>query len=459
MPARPPMIPPFPAPVIVVPGITASALRDEYPVDPERVWSFSDAASGAIATWTRSFERVALHPEDLRFELREPARVRPDALFHTPYGELIHELRHNLSPHADQTVPVYPFAYDWRHPLEPTEHTLATFIDEVIDRTRLLPHYHAAGYGTRRLPARVHLVGHSMGGLVIGGYLARYGPAKVDKIATLGSPFRGSHEAVLKVATGLATLGAANSSSREREVARLTPALYHLLPSYADAVRADASLSTDLFHADTWQPAILATLREHVRLHGLDKTDLDASARRIFHNLLTIAATHRQTLERLALERPSDWLCIVGVGNRTRVRLHIESRDGTPYFDLTSDDRENRWIKNGERTSATGDGTVPFSGARCAFIPPEQVVCICPDDLGYWEIEDRVLQAASGLHPVLPKINLVHRLVASHLLGRRTGEIWGRRSPEVPAGKPWLPPIAGLIEKDPPRQTRRPRKR
>jgi hypothetical protein len=60
---------------------------------------------------------------------------------------------------------------------------------------------------------------------------------------------------------------------------------------------------------------------------------------------------------------------------------------------------------------------------------------------------------------VLPKINLVHRLVASHLLGRRTGEIWGRRSPEVPAGTSWLPPIAGLIEKDPPKKTRPPRKR
>jgi hypothetical protein len=30
---------PLPNPVIVLPGIMGSSLRDEYPVDPETVWS------------------------------------------------------------------------------------------------------------------------------------------------------------------------------------------------------------------------------------------------------------------------------------------------------------------------------------------------------------------------------------------------------------------------------------
>ena len=42
-------------PVIVVPGITATNLRDEYPISPETVWS-------AIS---KDYSRISLHP-DLR---------------------------------------------------------------------------------------------------------------------------------------------------------------------------------------------------------------------------------------------------------------------------------------------------------------------------------------------------------------------------------------------------------
>ncbi|MEN1728435.1 MAG: hypothetical protein AAGJ52_08330, partial [Pseudomonadota bacterium] len=75
-------------PVIVVPGITASELRDDYPVDPQTVWS---------AILKRHYERVMLHPEDLRYELVEPSRVRPDKVFKLVYGNLIDELRYNLA--------------------------------------------------------------------------------------------------------------------------------------------------------------------------------------------------------------------------------------------------------------------------------------------------------------------------------------------------------------------------
>ncbi|MEO7412996.1 MAG: hypothetical protein ABIZ81_06540, partial [Opitutaceae bacterium] len=207
---------PFSYPVIFLPGIMASALRDGYPINPEAVWS-------PLKLIVKAYERVTLHPSDTRYELIEPARVTADQVFGLVYSEFIEELRHNLSPQADQPVPVYPFAYDWRQPLDNTEAALAAFVGEVIDRTKLLRHYHDAGYGTAKFPAKVHLVGHSLGGLIIAGYLQRHGEGSVAKVATVASPLRGSLEAVSKTATGVGALGSSPGSSREREAARVTP--------------------------------------------------------------------------------------------------------------------------------------------------------------------------------------------------------------------------------------------
>src|SRR4051812_21236229 len=87
-------------PVIFVPGITASELRDEYPVKPETVWS---------AVLNKAWDRICLHPDDVRYELQEPARVRADNVFSAVYGDVIDELRHNLTDRADRPVPVFPF--------------------------------------------------------------------------------------------------------------------------------------------------------------------------------------------------------------------------------------------------------------------------------------------------------------------------------------------------------------
>ena len=89
----------YPAPVIFLPGIMGSALRDEYPVSPENVWSVLKAA-------TKSYERITLHPDNTRYELVEPARVVPDQMFELFYREIVEELRHNLTQDAEFPVPV-----------------------------------------------------------------------------------------------------------------------------------------------------------------------------------------------------------------------------------------------------------------------------------------------------------------------------------------------------------------
>ncbi len=439
------MAAPMPNPVIVVPGITASCLRDEYDLEDARVWALT----------SRRYERVALHPDDTRYERDLPARVRADRVFGVPYHELIEDLRHDLSPTADRPTPVHPFAYDWRQPLDDLENELGVFIDEVIERTALMPHYHEAGW--HEAPS-VDLVGHSMGGLIIAGLLASY-ETRVRKVVTIGTPFRGSLEAVIKITTGLSSIGG-RSASREREVARVTPALYHLLPAFDGAVEADRGIPSSMFDPDAWQPAVVETIAEYVRLHGRDRA-LSRSKRKkaageLFHRMLADAAAHLERVEGLELGAAglaeTDWLCIVGLGDETRLRLRI-TRDarGHPFFDLRSVDRDDLWTPdNSVRTTRTGDGTVPYLGARPAFLPDDRLVCVSDDDFGYWELGDRVLEGALGvgLHAMLPKMNVVQKLIVCHLTsGEAHAGVWGRRAPDLPLEAPWRPPIAGLRER------------
>ena len=428
---------PLAYPVVLVPGITASSLRDEYGLPPETVW----------AALTKEYERVALHPDNLRYETIEPARIAPDTVLEIAYKELIEELRYNLREQQDQSVPVFPFAYDWRQPLETTEAQLAEFVDEVIDRTRLLRHYRQAGFDAN---PRVNLVGHSMGGLVIAGYLARIGDkARVSKVATLATPFRGSFEAVIQITTGTANLGSHAPSSRERETSRLTPALYHLIPSCTGLTVNPPLPPKDLFEPTLWQPSIVKTLQEYVRLYAADPTGAGQQAAKLFSSLLSDAGKHRARIENFkpadAGLGPDDWLCVAGVNSKTRVRLNVvPAADGTPEFNLQSADRDDQWNETDAiKSPLTGDGTVPFPGAVANFIPIESIVCVTPDDYGSWELQDRLTTKVGGFHGILPNMDMLHRLLVRFFTGRPDGRknTWGRSAPGV-AKADWKPPLA-----------------
>lgn len=429
----------LPSPVIFLPGIMGSVLRDEYPVDPETVWS-------PLKLLIKSYERITLHPSDVRYELIEPARVNSDQVFVLIYGEIIEELRHNLTPQADKPVPVFPFAYDWRQPLELIEASLSTFIDEVIDRTKLLRHYNKMGYGGE-VPAKVSLVAHSMGGLIVAGYLQKYGEAKVDKVATIASPLRGSLEAIAKTTTGVGALGLSPSSSREREAARVTPALYYLLPSFKGAVTADQGLSDDIFVPEAWQPGVIQTLASFIRMYGLESGPPLARAIELLRSMLDAAWKHRSRIERLTLSDSKMWLSIVGLDASTRLAMRIKSDGGKPWFEL--EEARDEWdADDAAHNVNTGDNTVPYLGARSKFIPTKEVVCVTPDDFGFWEIKDKLLEKG-GFHSSLPNMNLVQRLVVSHLRGAIYGDVWGRPAPDLnTTATPWDPPIAGLRQAD-----------
>lgn len=423
----------LPAPVVFLPGIMGSTLRDEYPVSPENVWSIGRYI-------VKSYERVTLHPDNLRYEVKGPSRIVKDQVFELFYKEMIEELRYNLSPSPEEPVPVFPFAYDWRQPLEVIQEQLADFIEEVVERTSLLRHYHNQVPGYDKASGKVSLVAHSMGGLIAAGYVRQHGLGRIDKIATLASPFRGSIEAIAKTTLGTSGFTFGFGSSREREAARVTPSLYHLLPSFPGAVKPAAR---DVFKTAAWQPGILDTIAGFIRQHGLQATQPAQQATQLLAGMLDEAWSHREGLESLDLDDSKRWLSIVGVGAKTRLSVKIaDDANGRPQFVLGEE--TDRWKPKAPSTD-TGDNTVPYLGARCAFVPPEEVVCVSPGDFGFMEFGDKLISEL-GFHSAIPNMDLAQRLVISHLLGRPFGKLGGHPSPEI-AAKDWDPPVPGLGKK------------
>ena len=426
-------------PVIFVPGITGTYLRDEYVLPPDRVW-------GVIE---HNFARVALHPDDPRFEAVEPARVRADSLFELPYKEIIQELRYNLCPSADRFVPVFPFAYDWRLPLEILEGQLSDFVDEVIDRTKLIGHYVQAGYAEN---PTVNLIGHSMGGLIITGYLEKKGrSARVSKVVTLATPYKGSFEAVIKIATGTANLGSDQPNSREREAARLTSSLYHLLPAIRDALELDdPHLPANFFDPALWQASVLASIMAYVQSQMAFINEKEQKAQELFLRFLEAAQAYRSRIDKFRLSKtnlkPEDWLCVVGVNSETRVRMRIQSTERGPLFDLSSKYRLNRWrsdLANPVEWRLTGDGTVPFEAALPDFLKLENIVCVTPEDYGYWEIQDKVVAGVAGFHAIICNMDMLHRMIVRHFTGKPDvgGNTWGYPAPGI-TSEQWKPPVS-----------------
>lgn len=444
-------------PIILIPGITASYLRDDYPLPPEIVWS----------VLRKKYDRTVLHPNDLRYEAREPAAIRPDQLFEIAYKELIEELRTELSPRGagdNEGVPIYPFAYDWRKQLSELVDALGDFVDEVIDRTKLQKHYHAEGYS-----GKINLIGHSMGGLIIAGYLARRRShvEKINRVATLATPFQGSYESVLKITTGLGILDVDPPKARDRHAARLTPSLYHLLPSFEDALDSPDTYPNSFFDHRAWQPSVEKTLARFIS----ETAVRPVRPRTLFKRMLRSAhdylqkSVHDLNLQEIGFD-PDRWLCVVGVNSKTHVKLSATEVNGVLRYELTSKNRLDLWdapksgsrdrgLSKPERMMQTGDGTVPYRGSIPPFLDRSKLVCVTPSDYGTWELKDRTLTKIGGFHGILPNMNMLHRMLKTFFKPfgddrkpEAPDHIWGRPAPDLPERETaWNPPFHNLRPK------------
>ena len=117
-------------------------------------------------------------------------------------------------------------------------------------------------------------------------------------------------------------------------------------------------------------------------------------------------------------------------------------------------------VKDGEVTADledTGDGTVPYWAADPPFIESCRLVCVSPEDFGYWELRDRFLgRYLSNLHGMLPAMNLVIKLSVAFLSSEQGQKakgypgIRGRRAPHcLKRGQDWDPPFRELEEEVP----------
>lgn len=293
---------------------------------------------------------------------------------------------------------------------------------------------------------------------MIAGYLERYGAAKLDRVASLASPFRGSFESMVKIATGTANLGVRAPSSREREAARVTPSIYHLFPDFETGVRTDPEdgFPRSTFDPDLIQPSIEDSVVAYAERFALGRTKKErtATGKKLLPLMLKEAERHRKRIAKLDLQKQGlsadRWLCVVGVGAKTRVRMTIESDRGRPVFRLTSDDLVDDWADETRDRTKTGDGTVHFEGAQPGFLRLENLVCVSPDDFGIWELQDRAVARLAGFHGILPNMNMLHRLLVRHFTGAddRRGNTWGRPAPGVSKAD-WRPAVAPLKALEP----------
>lgn len=208
---------PDPIPIIVIPGVAGSNLRDA--VSDDTLW---------LSVWD-ALPSIPIVPDP---ELRIP-RLTLDAMGSSvnnvsvgqaygvsdhpisglpinmilPYRNMMRDLRA-----AFPDRPVHFFGYDWRACNARTALALYAFID-------------SRGY------QKVDIVAHSMGGLVAAHFIAGGNGDKIHNLITIGTPYLGSPKAPYVFLTGnLVGILPRRSDHAMRAVASHMPSAYQLLP-------------------------------------------------------------------------------------------------------------------------------------------------------------------------------------------------------------------------------------
>jgi len=229
--------------VVVIPGIMGSTLgvaRDGEPAAARLIW-----APTAGAVWNNLTGRARVTDFALPDGIGDsepddgvqPVGLMPD--LHvlpgvwTPIKGYDVTMRHlekqvGLRPYLrDDPTPgqLMAFPYDWRLSNRVNARRLKETVEPALARLR--------SRGGQYRDAQLVLVCHSMGGLVARWYLQMLGGAEVTrKLITIGTPWRGSTEAVLKLVNG-----AAPALGRFQQpllaFGRSLPSLYQLVPEFA----------------------------------------------------------------------------------------------------------------------------------------------------------------------------------------------------------------------------------
>ncbi|HEX6597652.1 MAG TPA: CHAT domain-containing protein, partial [Acidimicrobiales bacterium] len=258
--------------VVVVPGIMGTHL----------------ARPDGTVVWLDPLRLARGHFADMALPGKETAAFTPAGL-NRCYLPLVLRLA--------KTHDVYVAPYDWRLDIKESACALGRTVETVLDRN----------------PNRVHLVAHSMGGLVARAMVsfeeevwkamaAANRPAGSGRLVMLGTPHHGSfsivltllgQETVLKV---LAGVDGFNSSEELSAVVATFPGIDQMLPH--TTAHCDGDDHKDLFDAATW-----------------------GARSPVSQDLLTKAEEFHARLARA--RDPKRMVCVAGYGNATPYRVTI----------------------------------------------------------------------------------------------------------------------------------------
>ncbi len=220
-------------PIIIIPGFSGTSLQA-----PDIGASADDIPDGHGGTYNHVYDpfeeiwvnrtQAALPGNDDYFDI---LGLNPDG--QTPYSRLglkeiipeIYQTTTNYFINKGYVLnrDLYTFPYDWRMDIRENDERLDNLIETAKSKTGL---------------AKVNVIAHSMGGLILRNYINDpQKAAKINSAVTLGTPFLGAPELLkwlkyggcVKFPVGPACLTLA--SSETKDILQNMPAAYQLMPS------------------------------------------------------------------------------------------------------------------------------------------------------------------------------------------------------------------------------------
>lgn len=339
------------APVVVVPGILGSRLRNRR--SGREVWPGTtlDVLFGDHSRLALPIDPVTLEPIDDGVEAYD---VFDQLLGSDYYGNLLKTLetyghfRRTAAGTAvhDRGRRYYVLAYDWRQDNVVTVRELDALIEQI-----------RADYADPTL--RVDIVAHSMGGLIVR-YFLRYGTQDVLDGNELPINYAGTRKVRTAILLGTPNLGSVRSlhsfivgepvgfSRFEPEVLATAPSTYQLFPHpLLDwLISPDGrTLDRDVFDPAIWRafqwsvydPAVLERLRKQMPAPGEAERHLDV-LQRYFDKRLDRARRFVWALTRQLEASPERIVVFGGDCSPTPARLLVEEIDGESVVRLHPQD-------------------------------------------------------------------------------------------------------------------------
>jgi len=203
-------------PIIIIPGIMGSRLYDQA---GSLVWveySLKLTKLGEMMGMqnTLTVKNNEINQVNLPENQREYGAMGP---FEYPYKKIV-DLLCEVFPKRG----VYFFSYDFRQSVSDSADLLQKQIQNILNITE---------------KAKVDLIAHSLGGLIVSAYLERYGNENIGKVIILAAPYEGSPDTIKTALTGELTY---IPGSVLDTVTKITRDVRTSFPSAADLVPTEA---------------------------------------------------------------------------------------------------------------------------------------------------------------------------------------------------------------------------